>query len=133
MKTRIVRIALVSETVVLLILLLVGLFRYVTEVKRTELFNETSPDGNYTLLIQEIGEPDFPFGSDHIRVYLSEKRSKDNPYKPYYRTEFNVDIPADGTQAGYRVEWLEDGVQVVLRGVRGSEAYYILPFKTIEE
>ena len=123
----------IAETLILLILVLIGLFRYITEVKRTELFKEVSPDGNYTLLIQEIGKPDFPFGSDHIRVYLSEKRSKDDRYKPYYHTEFNVDIPTDGTQAGYRVEWIEDGVQVVLLGVKKTEAYYILPFKTLKE
>ncbi len=131
MKKCIMRIALFSETTILLVLLLIGSFHYVIEVKKTELLKEVSPDGNYTLLIQEIGEPDFPFGDDHIRVYLSEKRSKDDPYKPYYWAEFKADVPTDGTRAGYGVEWLEDGVQVTLRGEMG-EAYYLLPFKTLE-
>lgn len=113
--------------------MVIGCFIYVTAHKATELHRESSPDEKFFVLIQEIGEPGFPFGSDHIKVTLFEKRSEVHPFKPFYMVSFSADIPTDGTKAGYRVEWLDDGVQVVLQGEMSREYYYILPFKTIEE
>lgn len=121
------------EIIVLVIAIIIGCFVYITGHKATELHRESSPDEKFFVLIQEIGEPGFPFGNDHIKVTLFEKRSEVHPFKPFYMVAFNADIPTDGTKAGYRVEWLDDGVQVVLQGEMGREYYYILPFKTIEE
>ncbi|MCH5276077.1 MAG: hypothetical protein J1E65_09560 [Lachnospiraceae bacterium] len=44
-----------------------------------------------------------------------------------------ADVATDGGHAGYVVEWLEDGVQIALSGSEQPTAYYILPFKTLEE
>lgn len=122
----------IALAILFYIVLFSGFLYYIAEIKETELLREVSPDGKFSVLIQEIGKPDFPFGSDHIGVTLFEKRSKEHSFKPYYRVAFDADIPTDGTKAGYRLEWLDDGVQVILKGERGREYYYILPFKTLE-
>ena len=33
----------------------------------------------------------------------------------------------------YEIEWLDDGVQIILSGEEQPTAYYILPYKTLEE
>ncbi len=132
MKKRIIPVLHAIEILILLLVMLIGCYVFVTKYKATELCRESSPDEKFFVLVQEIGEPGFPFGSDRIEVTLFEKRSEEYPFKPFYMVSFTADIPTDGTKAGYRVEWLDDGVQVVLRGEKGREYYYILPFKTIE-
>lgn len=48
-----------------------------------------------------------------------------------YTALFEVDISSGGSYAKYAVEWLEDGVQIILSGHKSQ--YYILPFKTLED
>ena len=39
----------------------------------------------------------------------------------------------DGARGEYEIEWLDDGVQIILSGEEQPTAYYILPYKTLEE
>ncbi len=95
-----------------------------------ELFREISPDGGYGLWIGETRPPDFPFGEAHVRVTLYEVLPEGESPRAYYRASFQAEVANDGAGAGYRVTWLEDGVQVVLHGEEQPDAYYILPFRT---
>ena len=95
--------------------------------KDKELFRETSPSGDYVLYIEELGEPDWPFGADHLRVALFE-----NNKNQYYRVSFHADVSNDGAPADFEVEWMKDSVQVILKGSEQPDAYYILPFRTLD-
>lgn len=98
-----------------------------------ELFRELSPDGNYTLSITEVIPPDFPFGKDHLKITLFETISENERQRVCYSASFTADVANDGARAGYEVEWLEDGVQIALSGSEQPTAYYVLPFKTLDE
>ena len=97
-----------------------------------ELLRETSPDGDYTLLIKRTAAPDFPFGEDHLQVTLFEVIPENETPRIYYRASFKADVANDGAPAAYQIEWLEEGVQIALIGSEQPTAYYILPFKKIE-
>lgn len=98
-----------------------------------ELFRELSPDGNYTLVIRAVGEPGFSFGTDQLEVTLFEMIPESERPSKYYRASFRADVANDGARAEYKVEWLDDGVQVVLSGEEQPTAYYILPFKKLDK
>lgn len=112
---------------------LIGYLLYGGEYKEKELFRETSLDGNYTILICEVGVPDFPFGSDHLKITLFESVPDSEGPRAYYRVSFTADVATDGSSAAYKVEWLKDGAQITLIGEEQPTAYYILPFKTLDD
>ncbi len=132
MKKRILPILLAVETVLLILAISIGYLLYGGEYKKTELFREASPDGKYAILICEIGVPEFPFGCDHLEISLFESIPDGEKPRAYYRASFTADVATDGTPAAYKVEWLEDGVQIALIGEEQPTAYYILPFKTLD-
>lgn len=127
MKQRILKILLFIETLIIVSVVLWGCLTFVNS-KKTELLRETSPGGNYLLIIQELGTPDWPFGADHLKISLYEQNTE-----PRYRVSFQADVSNDGCTADYEIEWLEDSVQIALIGSEQPTAYYILPFKTLNE
>lgn len=51
----------------------------------------------------------------------------------YYRASFRAEVANDGARAEYKVEWLDEGVQIALSGEEQPTAYYVFPFITIDE
>ena len=47
--------------------------------------------------------------------------------------ELETYVANDGARGEYEIEWLDDGVQIILSGEEQPTAYYILPYKTLEE
>ena len=123
MKKCALKILLIIETFIIALGVLYVCYCFIAS-KKTELYRETSPNGEFRLIISEIGTPDWPFGYDHLRVALYGTDGND------YRASFRADVANKGMQAGFEVEWLEDSVQITLIGSGQPTAYYILPFKT---
>ncbi|MCM1056086.1 MAG: hypothetical protein NC517_00540 [Firmicutes bacterium] len=126
MKTRtLIRLLIIESAVI--VRLLTWTFGEGTGGNRTELLRETSPDGDYVLLIEELGTPSsFFYSLDRIQVTLCENSSHE-----YYCASFRADIPTRGDTAEYEIQWMEDSVQIILSGHESQ--YYILPFKTLED
>ena len=103
------------------------------QVEETELLRESSPDGSYTLLVKEVGEPGFPFGVDRLEVTLFEVLPEGKACNMQYSASFMADVANDGARGAYRIEWLEDGVQVALSCKVQPTADYILTFKTLDD
>lgn len=127
-KGKITLILLIVENVLLLALIFAGNTIYKSNHTETEIFRESSPDGQYTVKIDRTGEPDRigeSYGYDRLTIHL---------YKPdtLYGTKFSAEICTDGGYAEYSVEWLSDGVQISLSGKEQSDSVYILPFPDIE-
>lgn len=127
MKSRVFKVLLSIETFIIVLEVLWICFALITSGK-TELLRETSPNGDYLLVIQELGEPGWAFGKDHLRVLLYEKNSAH-----FYKVSFDADVANNGMQAAFEVEWMEDGVQIALKGCEQPTAFYILPFKTLPD
>ena len=133
MGKRVLPILLAVESTVLVLVILIGYLLYVGEYREKELFREKSPDGSYGIRISEVGVPDFPFGRDHLKITLYEAIPDGEKPRAYYRASFTADVATDGAPAAYKVEWLEGGVQIALIGQEQPTAYYILPFKTLDD
>lgn len=127
MKKRALKVLFIIETLIIVIVVIYGCY-IIMSSQKTELFREISPNGEYRLIISEIGTPDWPFGDDHLRVTLYGIGDE----SLYYVASFKADVANNGMQAEYEVQWLEDGVQITLIGSDQPTAYYILPFKTLE-
>ncbi|MCM1056087.1 MAG: hypothetical protein NC517_00545 [Firmicutes bacterium] len=131
MKRKILKGILIFEFAVIVALLVWIIYQLATCNNKKELLREISPDGNYVLLIQEIGKPSIVFSGsfhviDSIKVMLCE-----NDCYYHYGASFRVDIYTRNGSYEYEIEWMEDGVQIVLSGYESE--YYILPFKTLED
>ncbi|MBP5198634.1 MAG: hypothetical protein J6033_06225, partial [Lachnospiraceae bacterium] len=95
----------------LLLLIFILCVKYMVSWRLTNVAREVSPDGRYSLLFQEKGEADFPFGSSHGKVTLFDGEEKVNT--------FYVDIADDGgafRPANFKVEWMPAGVIIVFSG-----------------
>lgn len=126
MKQKVLKILVCVETSIIVLFVLWCAFSLKTSETK-ELLREISPNGDYVIVINEKGEPDWPFGADHIEVRLFENTSADR-----YRVSFEASVSNDGARAGYEVEWSDGGVQIALSGEEQPTAYYFLPFKTLE-
>ena len=91
-----------------------------------ELLRETSPDSGYVLLIEEVGESTF---STYYTIEVTLYENSNSP--ECYSASFRDDVHTGGGSVHYGIEWLEDGVQVILSGTESD--YFILPFKTSVE
>lgn len=122
MKTKALKILLIIESTAIVLF-----FLWVFLVPgSTELLHESSPNGDYELIIRRIGGHDI-FSPDHIKVLFREN----NGSVPVYCAQFEVDINAGISPAKCAVEWQENGAEVVLCGMKSQ--YYIFPFKTLKD
>ena len=94
MKSKVLKIAFCIETIIIVVFIICFLFSVRVE-NTTELLRETSPNGDYVIVINEKGEPDWPFGADHIEVRLFENTGGDG-----YRISFEAEVHNDGGRAG---------------------------------
>lgn len=126
MKNRALKIVLILETCII-VMVAIYICHIFISGKKTELYRETSPNGEFRLIIHEIGTPDWPFGNDHLRVTLYGTNGN------VYIASFKAEVANNGMRAGYEVEWLKESVQISLSGSNQPTEYYILPFKTLED
>lgn len=115
MKKNIVAILLTIETIILLIAFVLGLVLFNNNQELTEVYRQSSEDGTQTVVIYEVGEPDWPFGDAH--------------YKVYGPANFYVDISDDGGDGWFTVEWKDNSVVITFGGSEQEDAVYELPFK----
>ena len=102
-----------------LLAVLLALFlawKYKTSWKTTTVGVEQSPDNQYSVIFQAVGEADWPFGPCHCKVTL---KNGDRTVET-----FREDICDDGGQfqtGNYSVEWMKYGVVITLKGCEQSD------------
>ena len=105
------------------ILLLGGSLLYTARYKISTIDTSASPDGEYTVLFQQVGEPDWPFGASHGRLVLKDAGRTIQKHR--------FDAANDGASLcpeDWRVRWQEDGVQVILSGEEQNAVLFTLYF-----
>lgn len=96
---------------------------YVTNYKKTTCDSSISSDGKYELILQAVGEPEWPFGTASGRLILKESKDKIS------QTDF--ELRNDGgsiSSSCWEVTWYEDYVAVILSGEEQSDEQFILYF-----
>lgn len=99
----------IAAVILLMIVTVGGIFIYHTEYKVILLDESSSPDGEYTLSLSSLGEPDFPFGYAYGKIVL---KSDDDIV-----SETKIDLSNDGGQIAknsWKVLWKEDYAKVYL-------------------
>lgn len=115
MRKNILVVLLIIETLVLLVVFGMEIFIFQNNRKLREVYRGSSEDGCQSIIIYEIGEPDWPFGNAH--------------YKVFGPSDFYVDVADDGGYGWYRVEWKMNSVVVTFGGSEQGNSVYELPFK----
>ena len=111
--------------VVILIIMAVfwGSFVYVSNYKITKADTSVSPDGTYELVLQAVGEADFPFGSASGRLVLYEGKSRIS------KADFELFDDGGSIRSSiWAVTWHEDSVEVILSGEEQFDEQIILYF-----
>jgi len=114
-KKRILTVLLIAESVLLIGILTFGFLYFNTRKAETEVYRQSSKDGSQTVVIYEVGQPDWPFGKAH--------------YKIYGPSDFTVSVSDDGGNGEFVVEWKENSVVITFSGSEQEDAVYELPFK----
>lgn len=106
-------------SVLLLLAAVWGGIRYRTRYEVVLLDSSFSPDGEYTLTLASVGEPDWPFGSARGRITLKQNE------KQLSRTE--IDIADDGCQLGkehWSIVWQDTHAAVTLRASEQPDEHW---------
>ena len=97
--------------VFIILAVFLGSFVYVSDYKITKVDTSVSPDGTYELVLQAVGEADFPFGSASGRLVLYEGKSRIS------KADFELwDDGRNIRSSIWEVTWHEDSVEVILSG-----------------
>ena len=102
-----------------LIALATGLLLYNINYKTTDIDVSESPDGTHELHFQQIGEPDWPFGSTHARLAL------ENNGKTVATCSF--DIANDGKNLGpenWEATWTNNHASATIFGEEQNDYRY---------
>lgn len=98
-------------------------FVFVTQYQTESVDTSVSPDGKYTLALDSIGQPEFPYGSAHGRIALTRNGKKVSKAK--------IDLADDGCQINkesWKVNWKEDCVEVVLHACEQEDENWCFYF-----
>lgn len=107
----------------IIIAVLWGSFVYVSDYKITEVDSSASPDGTYELVLQAVGEADFPFGAASGRLVLYEGKSRIS------KADFELRDDGGSIRSSiWEVTWHEDSVEVILSGDEQFDEQIILYF-----
>ncbi len=100
-----------------------GSFVYVSNYKITKADTTVSPDGTYELVLQAVGEADFPFGSASGRLVFYEGKSRMS------KADFELFDDGGSIRSSiWEVTWHEDSVEVILSGDEQFDEQIILYF-----
>ncbi len=109
--------------VFILIAVLWGSFVYVSDFKITKADTSVSPDGTYELVLQAVGEADFPFGAASGRLLLYEGKSRIS------KADFELRDDGGSIRGSiWEVTWHEDHAEVILSGEEQFDEQIILYF-----
>ena len=102
---------------------LLGDLIYDTRFKINPVDKSTSPDGTYELLLQQVGDPDWPFGYTHARLVLK------NGKRVIIKQTFDVaDDGAKATINSWNVDWKDTSVEVIISGTEQDAVLYVILF-----
>ena len=126
-KVLLLILSIVAVLIILMYLLCVASWHGVfdqNEIKEIATYN--SPDGEYSLIFEQIGDPAWPYGSTDVRLTLKDHNCK-------MIGCISTHIQNDGWDASEHsvvsVSWNDDAVVVVLCGSEMQDKEVVIPYK----
>ena len=104
-----------------LVLIIVCGIIYITRYKIHNIDSKSSPDGLHEIILQQIGDPYFPFGYTHARIILKNESDTTTKYK--------FDVANDGgniSENAWHVIWQDDYVEIIVVGEEQYDQQYDL-------
>ena len=96
---------------------------YTVNYKKITCDTSVSPDKKYEVILQAVGEPEWPFGSASGRLVLKEGEDKIS------QTDFELNNDgASISSSCWKVTWHEDYVEIILSGEEQFDEQVILYF-----
>ena len=109
----------IAVVILAALLLLIGSFIYVTRYRIADIDTAASDDGQYEVIFQAVGEPDWPFGYSHARIVLKHNGA--------VITKRKFDVANDGGVLypdNWSVRWEENCVKVIINGEEQPDELY---------
>lgn len=101
---------------------------YTVNYKKITCDTSVSPDKKYEVVLQAVGEPEWPFGSASGRLVLKEGEDKIS------QTDFELhNDGASISSSCWKVTWHEDYVEIILSGEEQIDEQVILYFDGTKE
>ncbi len=97
----------------------------VMDFSRTTVDTETSPNGKYTVTLQQIGSPEFPFGSVTAKITLKNEKGKKIE-------SVKGEINNDGGslyESQWELDWQSEKVLITVRGADGDIYNYSMQYE----
>ena len=116
------RVLFVLATVLAAAILSFGVLIYKTEYEKRII--QTYDSGKHQLIIYEIGEPGFPFGSSKCRLVLLQNGQKID--------SIDFHVANDGKhidEGNFDVRWIDEGISVNVNGEEQEDKVYVLYFE----
>ena len=104
-----ISVALVIGAYIFIVALWNGAFNMILP-KEIETYN--SPDGEYSLVFEQMGSPQWPFGPTDVRLTL---RNRDGKIIERISTQLNDDGANAGKHNIVSISWTDDAVVIILR------------------
>lgn len=103
--------------------LVVGTIIWRTDYAKTKVLTASSDDGQYSLTVCMVGEPDFPYGETHCRAELYKGGEK--------LTALDFSVQNDGAvvrEDNFSVIWEETAVTLLASGTEQEDAAIVLNY-----
>ena len=88
----------------------VAIFIYEDQFKKREIYQENSPDGNYTIVLYQVGSPQWSFGSVKAKLVLEDANGK-----KIDEEDFGLANDGAGVFEGNvkEITWMENQVKII--------------------
>lgn len=112
-------VLLITGILFLMIMSVIGFLIYKTEYRKSEICS--AENGPYRLVIYQIGEPGFPFGSGDCCLELYDQKS--------LISKMDITLTNDGKwpdENNFDILWHEDRVEIIVHGEEQDDKTYVL-------
>ena len=125
-KTILVTLSILVALIIVMYLLCMAAWHGVFDRKAIkEIATYDSPDGEYSLIFEQIGDPAWPYGPADVRLTLKDHNGK-------MIDRVSAKIQDDGCSADEHsvesVSWKEDAVVIVLCGSEMKDKEVVIPY-----
>ena len=89
----------------------VAIFIYEDQFKKREIYQENSPNGNYTIVLYQLGSPQWSFGSVKAKLVLEDANGK-----KIDEEDFGLANDGAGVFEGNvkEITWMENQVKIIM-------------------